>query len=90
MTHLGKVAADDCILQNLNLRTGHKIMMMGSLEKDIENVDVPPEERPEVNNDLDVPEDFELEEYSALNQNKIARRINEYNVTVLNPPRPGI
>lgn len=52
-------------------------------------MDVPPEERPEVNNDLDVAEDFELEEYSALNQNKIARRINEYNVNVLNPPRPG-
>ncbi|XP_021962626.1 ubiquitin-like domain-containing CTD phosphatase 1 [Folsomia candida] len=85
----GKVAADDCTLLNLNLRPGHKIMMMGSLEKDIENVDVPPEERPEVNNDLDVAEDFELEEYSALNQNKIARRINEYNVNVLNPPRPG-
>lgn len=64
-------------------------MMMGSLEKDIESVDVPPEERPEVNNDLDVAEDFQVDEFSAINQNKILRRINEYDIKVINPPRPG-
>jgi ubiquitin-like domain-containing CTD phosphatase 1 len=64
-------------------------MMMGSLEKDIEKVDVPPEERPDVNNDLDIPDDFELVENMELNQNKITRRINEYDVKVLNPPREG-
>ena len=66
-------------------------MMMGSLEKDIETVDVPPEERPEITNDLDIPDDDEVEptESREVYLEKIARRVREYNVTVLNPPREG-
>ncbi len=64
---------------------------MGSLEKDIETVDVPPEERPIVNNDLDIPDDEELEstETSDVYLNKIARRVREYTIKEFNPPRPG-
>jgi len=64
---------------------------MGSLEKDIESVDIPPEDRPEINNDLDIADDDEVEptESREVYLNKIARRIKEYNVKILNPCRPN-
>jgi len=87
---LGKQVQDDCLLANLNLKEGHKVMMMGSLEKDIENVDIPPEEQPDVNNDLDTPEDEDdTVESNEIHLNKIARRVQEYDVKILNPSRPG-
>jgi len=84
----GKPAPDDALLANLNLRVGHKLMMMGSLEKDIADASIPPEDLPEVENDLDVAEDFEMD-FNAINQSKIARRVKEYSIKVLNPPRTG-
>jgi ubiquitin-like domain-containing CTD phosphatase 1 len=64
-------------------------MMMGSLEKEIEKVDVPPEDRPDVNNDLDIPdEDDEPLENREVHLNKVQRRVKEYSVKVFNPPRP--
>jgi len=67
-----------------------KIMMMGSLERDYESVDVPPEERPDVNNDLDIPEDDDKPlENKEVYLNKVTRRIKEYNVKILNPLREG-
>lgn len=87
----GKQASDSCLLSNLNLKPGFKIMMMGSLEKDIETVDVPPEDRPEIQNDLDIPDDDEVEptESREVYLEKISRRVREYKVNILNPPRPG-
>jgi len=65
--------------------------MMGSLEQDIALVDVPPEERPEITNDLDIPDDEDVEEIetSEVYLNKVNRRIREYTIQVLNPSRPG-
>jgi ubiquitin-like domain-containing CTD phosphatase 1 len=86
----GKLATDDCLLSNLNLKVGMKIMMMGSLEREYEAVDVPPEERPDVNNDLDIPDDDnEPLENREIYLNKVVRRVKEYNVNILNAPREG-
>ncbi|CAL8078979.1 unnamed protein product [Orchesella dallaii] len=89
LTYKGKLAQDDCILANMSLKIGQKLMMMGSLEKDIESVDIPPEERPDVNNDLDIPDDDEEPlDNREVYLNKIARRVKEYRIHVINPPRP--
>jgi len=66
-------------------------MLMGSLEKDIETVDVPPEERPEITNDLDILDEDEVEptESREVYLEKISRRVREYNFVLLNPPREG-
>lgn len=65
-------------------------MMMGSLEKEIQGVDVPPEDRADVNNDLDIPdEDDEPLENREVYLNKIARRIKDYKINVFQPPREG-
>lgn len=53
----GKVPDDECQISALKLKNGFKIMMMGSLEKDIEDASAPPEEMPEVVNDLDIEEE---------------------------------
>jgi len=86
----GKIAGDEVQLSSISLKQGQRIMMMGSLEKEIETVDVPPEDRPNVSNDLDLPdgsdEGFEKKEVYL---NKIERRVREYEVSEINPPREG-
>ncbi|CAL8085969.1 unnamed protein product [Orchesella dallaii] len=90
LTYEGKLAQDDCVLAKMSLKVGQKLMMMGSLEKDIESVNIPPEERPNVNNDLDVPDDCELPvESQEVYMKKIERRVKEYKISVINPSRPG-
>ncbi|ODM95710.1 Ubiquitin-like domain-containing CTD phosphatase 1 [Orchesella cincta] len=90
LTYKGKLADDDCVLANMSLKVGQKLMMMGSLEKDIRTVDIPPEDRPVVNNDFDIPDDEDLPiENREVYLNKIARRVKEYKIEVINPSRPG-
>jgi len=90
LTYRGKQAADAVLLSSLCLKSGYKIMMMGSLEKDLQNIDIPPEDRPEVKNDFDVLDDEEVEptESREVYLAKIAQRVREYNLNVLNPSRP--
>lgn len=65
-------------------------MMMGSLERDLENIDIPPEDRQYVTNDLDVPDDVNLPVHdNEVYIKKVDQRVEEYEVTVLNPSRPN-
>lgn len=50
---------DGCQLSTLKLKQGFKVMMMGSLEEDIADASAPPEDIPDVVNDLDI-EDEEI------------------------------
>ena len=71
---------DELKLSELNLAKGFKIMMMGSLEKDIENASTQPVDMPEVIDDLDF-EDVKLDNHE-IHYAKVQRRIKEYPVCV--------
>lgn len=85
----GKAPDDECRLSQLKLKPAFKIMMMGSLEEDIAEVNTTPIDIPEVVNDLDIEEDEvaieNREEYLA----KIDKRIKDYEIKILNKPREG-
>ncbi|CAM4671145.1 unnamed protein product [Leuciscus chuanchicus] len=94
----GKPADDEVKLGDLKLKPNTKIMMMGTRE---ENVLAPPPENDDVVNDFDIEEEvtevenrpvkpcylFHIQEEENLA--KIARRVKDYKVDELNPPRPG-
>uniref|UniRef100_A0A1A9X2J6 Ubiquitin-like domain-containing CTD phosphatase 1 n=1 Tax=Glossina brevipalpis TaxID=37001 RepID=A0A1A9X2J6_9MUSC len=84
-----KGAEDSVKLLNLELKTNFKLMMVGSTEADIEDVCHKPEDMVEVIDDFEDPEDKEESlEHSAIYLAKIQKRIKEYKVTEMNPPRP--
>ncbi|GLG98967.1 hypothetical protein R5R35_007443 [Gryllus longicercus] len=86
----GKTPEDDCQLSTLKLKPGFKVMMMGSLEKDIEDALAPPENMPEVINDLDFEEEEEVSvENKEVHLAKIEKRVREYHINIFNEPRPG-
>ncbi|XP_041079052.1 ubiquitin-like domain-containing CTD phosphatase 1 [Polyodon spathula] len=85
----GKPAEDDLKLGTLKLKPNTKIMMMGSREESLEDVLAPPPENEEVINDFDIEEEVIEVENREENLAKIARRVKEYKVEVLNPPREG-
>ena len=86
-----KAATDDTSLSFLVLKPGAKIMMVGTREDDLADVLGPPPDVGEVVNDLvDVPEAEELAVHKQeVYLQKIERRIKEYELKVLNAPRPG-
>ncbi|KAI1285587.1 Ubiquitin-like domain-containing CTD phosphatase 1 [Halotydeus destructor] len=86
----GKPAPDTASIGELKLRNKTKLMLMGSKEEDIAGVSRAPENIPEVVNDLDVPDELEIPianrgEYLA----KIEKRVRDYQIKILNEPRPG-
>lgn len=85
----GKIPDDDCQIGTLKLKPGFKVMMMGSLEEDIADASVPPEDMPDVINDLDIEEEEVAIENKEVYLAKIDRRIREYKVNILNSPRDG-
>nr|SVE76534.1 EOG090X0A5K [Daphnia longispina] len=89
LKYKGKAAEDGLKLCNLDLKVGFKIMMMGSLEQDITTASTAPEIVDEVINDLDLTEEEialeNREEYLA----KIAKRVETYEIKMLNEPRSG-
>ncbi|XP_056118238.1 ubiquitin-like domain-containing CTD phosphatase 1 isoform X4 [Rhinichthys klamathensis goyatoka] len=82
----GKPADDEVKLGDLKLKPNTKIMMMGTRE---ENVLAPPPENDDVVNDFDIEEEVTEVENRPENLAKIARRVKDYKVDELNPPRPG-
>ncbi|XP_056118237.1 ubiquitin-like domain-containing CTD phosphatase 1 isoform X3 [Rhinichthys klamathensis goyatoka] len=82
----GKPADDEVKLGDLKLKPNTKIMMMGTRE---ENVLAPPPENDDVVNDFDIEEEVTEVENREENLAKIARRVKDYKVDELNPPRPG-
>ncbi|XP_016112499.1 ubiquitin-like domain-containing CTD phosphatase 1 isoform X1 [Sinocyclocheilus grahami] len=85
----GKPAYDDVKLGDLKLKPNTKIMMMGTREESLEDVLAPPPENDDVVNDFDIEEDVTEVENREENLAKIARRVKDYKVEELNPPRPG-
>lgn len=85
-------ATDEVKLEHLEIKPNSKVMMIGSKEKDISSVN--DEEllasNQNVVNDLDIPDEVEISvEQCSENLAKIERRVKEYKVQILNPPRPG-
>jgi len=87
----GKAPGDEDLLTACNFKNKMKIMMMGSVEKEIEDVLTVPKDIGNVVNDLDdISEEVEIklqnmQEHLA----KIDRRVKEYSVKHFNDPRPG-
>jgi ubiquitin-like domain-containing CTD phosphatase 1 len=88
----GKPAPDETLLSELKLKPRTKIMLMGSKEEDIAEVAkvLDPQDLPEVVNDLDIPDEADIpianrDEFLA----KIEKRVKDYNITLINEPRPG-
>lgn len=84
----GKAPSDDQCLSSLNLKAGFKIMMMGSVEQAIQDVAEVPTDLPTVINDFDDETERKLsiehrEEYLA----KVAHRVQNYEVKIINPLR---
>lgn len=87
----GKAATDETLLSSLTLKPGSKIMMVGTREADLAEVLGPPPDVGEVINDLaDVGDSEEVEVHKRdIYLQKVARRVREYEIKVLNPPRAG-
>ncbi|VVD02965.1 ubiquitin-like domain-containing CTD phosphatase 1 [Leptidea sinapis] len=85
----GKVATDNYTLSELNLKPNLKIMMMGSLEEAIEGATTKPDVGDDVINDLDIEEEDVDVENQEIYLGKINKRVRDYNIRVLNEPRPG-
>ncbi|XP_073969065.1 ubiquitin-like domain-containing C-terminal domain phosphatase 1 [Rhodnius prolixus] len=86
----GKLPDNDCLLAALNLKSGFKVMMMGSLEEAIADANTIPDDLPEVIDDFDIEDGEEVAiENRDVYLAKIDRRIKEYTIKILNPPRPG-
>lgn len=88
---IGSAVNDQIKVCQLNLKPGLKIMMIGSKEEEIANIDLDPSEIPSVVNDFDIDED--LLEVAVHNRSeylaKVEKRVKEYKINVFNPPREG-
>ncbi|XP_042226005.1 ubiquitin-like domain-containing CTD phosphatase 1 [Homarus americanus] len=85
----GKTPDDDTKMVAISLRPGTKIMMMGSLEASVEEVQRIPEDLPPVINDLDIEEEEVAIENRSEYLLKVEKRVKEYEVKILNEMRPG-
>lgn len=76
-------------LNELNLKNGAKIMMMGSREEIIAAAQEVPTGLPEIVDDFDVKyEDIPIESRQVYLA-KVERRIKDYPIKIFNDPRPG-
>eukprot|EP00069_Balaena_mysticetus_P009598 bmy_06459T0 len=85
----GKPAENDVKLGALKLKPNTKIMMMGTREESLEDVLGPPPDNDDVINDFDIEDEVVEVENREENLLKISRRVKEYKVEILNPPREG-
>jgi len=84
----GKAPTEDQSLSSLSLKNGTKIMMMGSVEQAIQDVAEVPTDLPEVVNDFDEDTERKLAiEYREEYLNKVAQRVQNYEVKILNDLR---
>ncbi|XP_077992356.1 ubiquitin-like domain-containing CTD phosphatase 1 [Glandiceps talaboti] len=85
----GKPPGDDVQLSVLKLKPNMKIMMMGTREETIQTITEPPKDIGEVVDDFDIEEEEVLVENREENLQKIAKRVRDYEIKILNPPREG-
>lgn len=93
-TKTGKPIADETMLEETNMVDGMKLMMMGSQEKEIKDIEEASRSGlPPLEDDFDLEEeDFSCDSripkdptYMA----KISRRVQHYKIKMLNQPRPN-
>ncbi|KAG8438774.1 hypothetical protein GDO86_005100 [Hymenochirus boettgeri] len=89
LKYKGKPAENDVKLGKLKLKPNTKIMMMGTREESLEEVMGPPPDNDDVVNDFDIEEDVVEVENREENLAKISRRVKDYKIEILNPPREG-
>ncbi|XP_076031571.1 ubiquitin-like domain-containing C-terminal domain phosphatase 1 [Oratosquilla oratoria] len=85
----GKAPADDTRMKEFNLQTNAKIMMMGSREEAVREMQEVPKDLPEVVNDLDIEEEVIAIEQRQEYLQKIEKRVKDYEIKMLNDMRPG-
>ncbi|XP_037949082.1 ubiquitin-like domain-containing CTD phosphatase 1 [Teleopsis dalmanni] len=91
LKYKAKPAADDTKIGLLELKPNFKLMMVGSTEADIESACQRPNDVDDVLDDLDIVVEekaFRIEN-SKVYLSKIQRRIRDYKITEINPPRDG-
>lgn len=88
-TNSGQSASDSTLLNDLKYKPGQKIMMMGTCEEKIEDVNKVPENLTEVVDDFDINKEELHIQNRIENIEKVSRRVRELKVTVRNPPRSG-
>jgi len=83
----GRAASDDMKIGSLGLKGNFKLMMMGSLEETIAETQSKPDNLPEVINDFDIEEEEVALQDKEIYLEKIAKRVRDYEVKILNPSR---
>ena len=91
-TKSGKSAGDETLIDELNYNSKvNKVMMMGSVEAKIDDVNKKPEQTVEVINDLDIDANVDVGdvqlEHREENLAKIAKRVRDYPIKMLNEMR---
>ncbi|XP_012287773.1 ubiquitin-like domain-containing CTD phosphatase 1 isoform X2 [Orussus abietinus] len=76
-------------MEKIGMKSGFKLMLMGSREEDIAEVSQAPEDMPDVVNDLDIEEEEVEIEKAEVYLSKIEKRIQHYTINELNPLREG-
>ncbi|XP_073423966.1 ubiquitin-like domain-containing CTD phosphatase 1 [Dendrobates tinctorius] len=89
LKYKGKPVDNSMKLGVLKLKPNTKIMMMGTREESLEDVLAPPPDNDDVVNDFDIEDEVVEVENREENLAKISRRVKDYKVEVLNPPREG-
>ncbi|XP_001656652.2 ubiquitin-like domain-containing CTD phosphatase 1 [Aedes aegypti] len=90
LKYKGKFATDEVRLGLLELKANFKLMMVGSLEADIEEASSKPDDIGNVVNDLDNDDDEKVPlENKEVYLAKINKRVRDYKINELNPPREG-
>lgn len=90
-TNAGQAITNDTLLIDLKYKPGTKIMMMGTVEEKIEDINKMPENMPEVIDDFDIgnnPVEVDLQNREE-NLAKIQKRVKDYKINILNDPRPN-
>lgn len=89
LKYKGRPPDDDVDIAALNLKPSTKIMMMGTREEVLAEVQEPPKNLPNTINDLDIEDEEVAIENREEHLAKIERRVKEYKIEILNRPRPG-
>lgn len=78
------MAPDDCLLNAINIKSGTKIMMVGSKEEDIAEASVVPPKREKGRKSKSYDEDFDEERVDKMDVHlaKVQNRVDSYEVII--------
>lgn len=90
-----KQISDDTTLEELDIKDGMKLMMMGTQEKEINEIEnTLTSDAPQLDDDFDFHMDGEVDldamiQKDPVNKRKIECRIKHYKINMINQPRPN-